>query len=225
MLFFALASIYVLLRSEKLHHYALAGMLMGLAVACKWNALFFAAPEIVFIVASHKYFAAVVSSFSSAALYVASYSALIAAKGFNSFLDLQLWMSGFMLGAHGPVPTVKHIIGQLILPFIFHTTTWGPVTGYDPEFHPEGFSFFGRSYISFAALTNPLILLLLFPLIYWLLRHLTPSNSARKLVLWILGSLIVWEILFVTALETWFFAPITAMIAIGAAPMLEEIVS
>jgi hypothetical protein len=225
MLFFALASICVLLRSEKLHHYALAGMLMGLAVACKWNALFFAAPEIIFIVASHKYFAAVVSSFSSSALYVASYSALIAAKGLNSFLNLQLWMTGFMLGAHGLGPTVKDIIGQLILPFIFHTTTFGAVTGYNSAFHPEGFNLLGRSYISFADLTNAPILLLLFPLIYWLLRRFTPSDSARKLMLWILASLIVWEILFVNSLETWFFAPIIAMIAIGAAPMLEEIAS
>ena len=225
MLFFALASICVLLRSEKLHHYALAGMLMGLSVACKWNGLFFAVPEIMFILASRKYFASVVSSFSSVALYAASYSSLIAAKGLNAFLNLQLWMAGFMLGLHGPHPTVKGIVGQLILPFLFHTTTFGAVTGYNSAFHPEGFNLFGRSYISFADSTNPLILLLLFPLIYWLLRHLTPSDSARKLMLWTLASLIVWEILFVNSVETWFFAPIIAMIAVGAAPMLEEIAS
>lgn len=223
MLFFALTSAYTLLRATRSSHYLAAGILMGLALACKWSGIFFAVAELVFVLIERRYGNAVLAGVGAVVAYLATYASLIVAKGFGAFIALQLWMVGFMQVAHGPTQSLASIVGQLLLPILFHTTTYGSVTGYNWAYHPEAFSLFGRHYISFADSTNPLILLLLFPLIYWYARGWRSSqNRAGRLSLLILMSLIAWEVLFVNSLELWFFAPLTAMIAIASAGLLCE---
>jgi hypothetical protein len=126
-----------------------------------------------------------------------------------------------MLTHHGPSSSALGIIHRFLDPLIFNLTTFGRVTGYDASFHPEGFNLLGGSYISFADSTNPLVMLLLVPILYWYLRNRKfNKDRGSRTIFWTLVSLVAGEILFVNPLELWFFAPVTSVLSITAAPAL-----
>ena len=220
MVFFALLALYLFLNATKNYHYCLAGICLGAAVACKWDGLFFAAPAVAVMLAERKHLETSTAALAAVATYLASYSRLILAEGFGAFLHLQYWMLQYMVANHGPSPTALGVFHGLLDPIIFNLTTFGRVTGYDALFHPEAFKLLGGSYISFADLTNPLVMLLLIPVLYWYVRNRRfRMDRVNRMIFWTLVSLVVWEILFVNPLELWFFSPVTAVVSIAASPM------
>lgn len=224
MLFFALLAVYLFLTATNRYQYFLAGISLGAAVACKWEGLFFAVPAVAVIIAERKYLEASSATFAAAAAYLLSYIRLIVAEGFGTFLHLQFRMMQYMLASHGPPSSALGIIHRFLDPLIFNLTTFGRVTGYDPLFHPEGFRFLGGAYISFADSTNPLVMLLLVPVLYWFLRNRSfYKDRGSRLLFWTLVSLIAWEIIFVNPLELWFFAPVTSVISVAVAPTLSTL--
>jgi hypothetical protein len=225
MLFFALIAMYFFMIATKNYHYCLAGISLGATVACKWDGLFFAVPAVAVMFAERKFVETCGAVFAAAATYILSYSRLILVEGFRVFLRLQFWMAQFMLTGHGPPSSVAGVIHRFLDPLIFNLTTFGGVSGYSPLLHPEGFKLLGASYISFADQTNPLVMLLLIPVLYWYMRNRRFSMArGDRLVFWTLVSLVAWEILFFNALELWYFVPITAMTSIAVSPVLSTLV-
>ena len=118
-------------------------------------------------------------------------------------------MASFMLRSHGPN------LGKFLSPFIFELTTWGRVQEYNQGLHPEAVRIFGQNYISFADQVNPLITLLTIPVFYYIARRIAGRWAPKiSLLFMLLVSTQVWMMLFGDAIELWFFAPLTALLAV-----------
>jgi predicted membrane-bound dolichyl-phosphate-mannose-protein mannosyltransferase len=225
MVFFALLAIYFFMIAKKNCHYCLAGISLGAAVACKWTALFFAAPAVAVMFAERKYLQTSGAVLSATATYLLSYSRLIFAEGFGAFLRLQFWMMQFMISGHSPSSSALVVVHRFLDPLIFNLTTYGGLSGYNTLLHPEGFKLLGASYISFADVTNPLVMLLLIPVLYWYIRNRKFNESREnRLIFWALVSLVAWEILFFSTLELWFFAPVISVTCVAVSPALRILV-
>jgi hypothetical protein len=171
-----------------------------------------------------KYLGAFLAVISAAGIYLLSYSRLLVTEGFGRFIHLQFWMAQYMWTSHGPTGNALGIIHRLLDPIIFNLTTYGRVSGYDPLLHPEAVRFLGGSYVSLAYSINPMVMLLLIPLLYWHVRNRTfTKDRSSQIIFWTLVSLVAWEILFVNPLELWFLAPVTSLISIAASPALNAL--
>jgi len=171
MILFAVLSILLMLTNRPTR-YAWAGVAVGLALACKWSAIFFAVPEIIYLIVLRRYVNGLEVLGGGAAGYILPYIPFILGKGLPQFVGLQVWMGSFMISSHGP-SGYNSLLMNLVSFIVFHITTLAPVTGYDPRFHPEAIRFLGRYYISLADTINPLVTLAVFPALYDLIkRHL-----------------------------------------------------
>jgi hypothetical protein len=220
MIFFAVLSVYMLMLAKMSSQYAAAGVMVGLALACKWTGIFFAVPEILYLIGFRRFLSGLELIGGAMAGYVLSYVPLLARKGLTHFISLQVWMSGFMMNAHG-LGGYGSLLTNLVTFIIFHVTTFAPVTGYDPGFHPEAFRFLGRYYISLADMINPLITLAVFPVLYsQIKRSLRYRENSRLLLLLVLAGTIIGEVIFPASLATWYDAPVIVMTCILVADLL-----
>jgi hypothetical protein len=219
MLTFALLGLYFIWKAARILDFTLAGVSFGLAIASKWEAFFLAVPVLIFIISERKWLAAGFATSFAVLTYTCSYLSLIIAKGFGAFIELQIWMAQFALASHGPMATPAMILNNLLAPLIFHTTTYGSVTGYNSGLHPEAFRLFGTNYISFADSTGAPLLLLYFPVMYWCLRKWQKSRASRLILLLLIG-ILAWEISLGSAVETWFFAPAAIILAVALGTLL-----
>jgi hypothetical protein len=220
MIFFAILSVYMLMLAKKSSQYAAAGVMVGLALACKWTGIFFAVPEILYLIGFRRFLNGLELIGGEIAGYVLSYVPLLARKGLTHFIGLQVWMSGFMMNAHG-LGGYGSLLANLVTSIIFHVTTFGPVTGYDPGFHPEAIRFLARYYISLADMINPLITLAVFPVLYCQIKgSLRYRDDSRLLLLLVLAGTIIGEVIFPASLATWYDAPVIVMTCILIADLL-----
>ena len=222
MLFFALLGVYIILAATRPIHNGIAGLMLGFAVACKWSAIAFLLGVLFFIMINHKYLAGLLVAATSCVAYVSSYTVLIIEKGWATFFELQAWMINLMGEAH-PVP--NNLLLRISSWAIFHSTTFAWVLGYDPYLHPEAFLFIGAHFISFINETNPMITLLMFPVIYWQLQnYLSQKQAAGQLMLLILIATAAWELAFVRT-EPWLYSPVNTVVSILAPGMLLALAS
>jgi len=217
MLFFALLGVYCTLNATKPTHFVVVGLMLGLAVACKWSGLSFLLGVVLFVIINRKYLMGLLVSATACAAYVFSYMVFIIEKGFGAFFELQIWMMGFMRSSH-PVP--NDMLLRICSWAIFHSTTFAWVLGYDKSLHPEAFLFLGAYFISFVNEINPTITLLFFPVLCWQLQtRWSQKQEAVKLMLLILVTTAVGELAFVRT-EPWLYSPLDAVISIMAPGML-----
>jgi len=222
MLFFALLGVYIILAATRPIHHAIAGLMLGFAVACKWSAIAFLIGVLFFIMINHKYLAGLLVAATSGVAYVSSYTVLIIEKGWVTFFELQAWMITLMSEAH-PVP--NDLLLRISSWVIFHSTTFAWVLGYDPSLHPEAFLFMGARFISFINEVNPMITLLIFPVLYWQLRNnLTQKQEAGQLLLLILITTAAGELAFVRT-EPWLYSPVNTVVSILSPGMLSPLAS
>jgi len=213
MLFFALLGLYFIWEGTRILDMMVGGVSFGLAIASKWEAFFLAIPVLIFVLSEKKWLAAGLATAFAVLTYICSYLSFIAAKGFGAFIGLQIWMGQFALASHASIATPIMILNKLVGTFIFHTTTYGRVTGYDSGLHPEAFRLLGTNYISFADSIGAPVLLLYLPVMYWCFRKWRKSRASRLVVL-LLSGILAWEISLGNAIETWFFAPGAIIVAL-----------
>ena len=220
MIFFAMLSVYLLVSTKKPAQYAFVGVTVGLALACKWSAMFFAIPEVIYLVGLRRITQALGLVGGAALGYVLPYVPLILGRGIPQFVGLQLWMGRFMVNSHGPGGYTS-LLSNLVSFIIFHSTTYAPVSGYDPKFHPEAIRFLGHNYISLADMINPLITLAVFPVLYdETKQYLAHRETFRLLLLMIVGGAIIEEVIFPVSLVTWYDAPLIILTCILIADLL-----
>jgi hypothetical protein len=211
MIFFATFSVYLLTLVKKPVQYVFVGVTVGLALACKWTGIFFAIPEILYVIGFRRFLNGLELVGGGIVGYVFPYVPLILDKGILNFLRLQVWMGGFMMSAHG-AGGYNPLVTGLVDFIIFHLTTFAPVTGYDPRFHPEAFRFLGFYYISLADMINPFITLAVFPVLYGQTRRFFKCGEGdRLLLLLVFAGTMIGEVLFPVSLVTWYDAPLVVI--------------
>jgi len=220
MIFFAIIGFYlVMTASEKMFQYIVAGLSLGFALACKLNAALFLIPVLVVIVWEHKLKEMTGLLASAATGYVASYFQLLLSKGFSGLLSTQVSMLSFQLALHAYGAPVNLLL-RAMTPLLVHTTTLA-ATGYG-EYCPP--NLLGLPFSTIAETVNAPLLLLPFPLLFWLLRQrgTSPPQMLRAihlLILTIIGCMI-YESVFPFTIGAWYFAPMGTVLAIGAPAML-----
>src|SRR5208337_4057941 len=81
MIFFAVLSVYLLMLAKRPTQYALVGVTVGLALACKWTGIFFAIPELLYIIGFRRFVNGLELIVGGTAGYVLPYIPLIVEKG------------------------------------------------------------------------------------------------------------------------------------------------
>ncbi len=91
MVFFGILGIYFFLNAtQSITKYFVAGLSFGLALACKWNAIFFFIPALILLAYEHELKKSVALLGPLAIGYLASYSLLLFKKGLTGFLSLRM---------------------------------------------------------------------------------------------------------------------------------------
>jgi hypothetical protein len=222
MIFFGLLGLWTVLKAMKLWQIAIAGGVLGFAVASKWTGVFFLIPAVILLVYERRYVFAAVILATAFLAYLIPYLPYISTQGFGAFIQLQIWMGQFLYGAHGDISGKQRILVNLIAPFLFHTTTFAPVVGWYYEWlHPEGFHFLGIGFISHSTEITPFIFVLLIPALYFgIKRCRVDRDRTRMLLLLTIISLLVFEIVGADYISQWYFAPIISILAISASDPL-----
>ena len=216
-IFFGLLGLWLALAANK-SYAVLCGFIFGLGIASKWSGLFFAVPAVVFLVCERRYSHAAVLPVAGFIGYLLPYTGYIATNGFRSFVGLQLRMYDCLYGTQALGANAgSTLIARLAASLLFHTTTYVPVTGFDPRYHPEGFTALGCGFISLSnQVSAPIVLLLIPVLCLEVSSFLRTRTPIRLLLLLVLASFIALEIARASTdyLFPWHFAPIIAVLTI-----------
>jgi 4-amino-4-deoxy-L-arabinose transferase-like glycosyltransferase len=222
MIFFAILGLYLVITATGgLRLYLAAGISFGFALACKSNAIFFVIPMLIFLIFERKLQELIVLLVPTAFGYVASYSRLLMSEGLHGFLISQSYMLSFMYKLHVESGS-SNLLTRALTPLIFHTTTLAPTTSFGgcPP------NFLGLPFTSIAEIVNTPLLLLLFPVLFWLLRSRSSEPHERRRAIHVLilaiVSFLIYEAMFPNTIGAWYFAPIGTLTAIAAPAMLQE---
>lgn len=215
MIFFGMLGLYLVLRADGLPRYLIAGLSFGFALACKLTAVFLVVPALILLVYERKlrdWFAVLATI---AIGYISPYSQLLLTKGLPGFLSSQVVMVNIQNELHIHSVSVG-LLTRALTPLIVHTSTLAPTTG-SVGCPPN---FLGLPLTSIAESVNAPILLLLFPVLFWLLGNRTvPSpekQRAIRLLILAMISFMVYEAIFPTLIAAWYSAPIGTVIAVTA---------
>jgi 4-amino-4-deoxy-L-arabinose transferase-like glycosyltransferase len=222
MIFFGILGLYlVLTAADGSVRYLVAGLSFGLALACKLTAVFFVVPALILLVYERR-LRECIAVFGLVALgYIFPYSPLLLTRGFAGFLSSQVLMLNIQYQLHiGGVPV--NLLTRALTPLIVHTSTLAPVTG--PAGCPP--NFLGLPFTSIAQSVNAPLLVLLFPVLFWLLRNRTAQSpeKQRAIRLLILATIscLTYEALFPTLIAAWYSASIGTLTAFAAPAMLAD---
>jgi 4-amino-4-deoxy-L-arabinose transferase-like glycosyltransferase len=222
MIFFAVFGFYLVITAESgMLRYCLAGLSLGLAAACKLNAALFLIPVLLVLPYERKLKEAIGLSLFAIVGYVSTYLKLLWDKGFSAVVNSQSYMLGFQFAHHVYGESLSMLM-RVLTPLIVHTTTLAP-TGYGgcpPHL-------FGLPLSTIAETVDAPLLLLLFPILYWLLRHhVSASPQRRRAIRLLIGTIIscmIYEAVFPFAIGGWYFAPLGTLLAISTPAMLKDL--
>jgi hypothetical protein len=216
-LFLAIVGLYFTLKATRLRDFLLTGLVFGFAVACKWIAVFWLIPALVFMIWERHLRGASAAAISSVAAYIIPYVPFIAQKGGLDFLNLQIWMFNFMYQGHG-TNGVSELLIRLIDLIFFYTIGYISVPGFDPTFHFEGFHLLGGSFIFYGHHVTLPIFLLLLPIAYVKLK--SPMNRTRRILALTLLSALVMQV--AGELLDWHLASMILLLSIFAADLFKN---
>jgi hypothetical protein len=213
-LFFAVLGIYLILKATKVHHFLVAGVVFGLAIACKWFAVFWLAAALLFMAWERHVQGAVVAGVSSIAAYIIPYLSFVAQNGIMRFLNLQVWMLHFMERGHEGSGLAAGLAGIVLfcgIGFIL-------VAGFDPAYHFEGLRLLVGNFIFYGSKVTLPIFLLFFPITYVELK--SHMNRTRVVLLLALASATVMQI--AGRLLEWHLASMILILSIFSADLFKN---
>jgi len=223
MVFFALSAVLLALGKVTTTRTIATGACLGLAMACKWTAVAFVVPVVAWILLDRRFLDSLLVAASAVDAYVVTYAQVIASQGFRSFLTLQSYMASFMSPRGGVYQA--GLLQNAVNVVLFHLTTYVPSLLYavPRQQYPEAFSLFGESYFSFVDVVNPAIMLMLFPLCYYLVKtYRDRPERGTLLVLMIVFAAAAEEVLLPPDREPWLYAPISVSLCLGIPLLLRD---
>jgi 4-amino-4-deoxy-L-arabinose transferase-like glycosyltransferase len=223
MVFFGVLGLYLLMIADSRDvKYVFAGVSFGFALACKLTAIFFIFPALILLLYRRELKRGVALLGTAAIGYTASYLQLLLIEGGPGFLRSQTWMLSFLYERHVQSEFVN-LIERALTPIFFHLSTLAPVTGY-VNCPPN---VLGLPIASMAETVNAPLMILLFPVLIWLVRHRAPQSPENQttisLFVMTIISWMVYEMVFPTAIGVWYSAPIGTLIAIAAPATLADL--
>lgn len=222
MIFFGILGLYMVLTTAGGSvRYLVAGLSFGLALACKLTAVFFVVPALILLVHERNLRECTAVIGLIALGYIIPYSQILLLRGPSVFLSSQVLMLNIQYGLHIGGVSVD-LVTRALTPLIVHTSTLAPTTG-SVGCPPN---FLGLPFTSIAESVNAPLLLLLFPVLFWLLRnrtvHSPEKQRAIRLLILAIISCMVYEAIFPTLIAAWYSAPIGTLIAVAAPAMLAD---
>jgi hypothetical protein len=222
MIFFAVVGFYLIVTTDEgMLRYCVAGLSLGFAVACKLNGALFLIPALVILVFERRLKETTGLLVSAIIAYVSSYFQLLLTKGVDGLLNAQVLMLNFGVEPHVSGENLSPLT-RVLTPLIVHTSTLAP-TGY--ALCPP--NVLGLPFSSIAETVNAPLLLLSFPILYWLVRHRHTSSPQRQRTIRLLIATVVgclfYEAAFPFTIGVWYFAPFGTVLAISAPAMFKEL--
>ena len=222
MIFFGLLGLWLLVSARTNYCSLSAGLSLGLAVACKWTGIFFLFPVLIFTLWERRPLSAVIELAAAIVAYTVTYLQLLRIEGLWGFVRSQILIISYMSKLHVGIHT--SLLTRVLTPVIYHLFTFAPASGCIPDHCSDAVSLLGQPYLSMANTVNALIVLFLFPVLYWLAKSYGSMFAGRQrtvvLLMLVLMSFLTYEIINPTNINVWYFAPMGTVIAIVSPAVL-----